>query len=67
MPHSPLLPPHGGYRNFKSYQTAEIIHDATAAFCARHIDHRSRTHDQMIQAARSGKQNIAEGSVASGE
>jgi four helix bundle protein len=61
-----LIPPHGGYRNLKSYQTAEIIYDATVAFCNRFIDKRSRTHDQMVQAARSGKQNIAEGSMVSG-
>lgn len=57
---------HGGYRRLKSYQASEIIHDATVAFCARFVDRRSRTTDQMIQAARSGKQNIAEGSQASG-
>jgi hypothetical protein len=45
---------------------AEIVFDGTAAFCDRFIDRRSRTHDQMVQAARSGKQNIAEGSMASG-
>jgi four helix bundle suffix protein len=45
---------------------AEIVHDATVVFCDRFIDRRSRTHDQMVQAARSGKQNIAEGSTASG-
>lgn len=61
-----LIPPHGGYRSLKSYQTAEIVYDATAIFCNRFIDKRSRTHDQMVQAARSGKQNIAEGSMASG-
>ncbi|MBE0425365.1 MAG: four helix bundle protein [Nitrospirae bacterium] len=61
-----LIPPHGGYCNLKSYQTAEIIYDATAVFCNRFIDKRSRTHDQMVQAARSGKQNIAEGSMVSG-
>ena len=61
-----LIPPHGGYRDLKSYQMAEIIFDATVAFCDGFIDRRSRTHDQMVQAARSGKQNIAEGSVASG-
>ena len=58
--------PHGGYRQLKSYQTAEIIYDGTVVFCDRFIDKRSRTHDQMVQAARSGKQNIAEGSMASG-
>ena len=62
----PLIPPHGGYRDLKSYQMAEIIYDATTVFCDRFINIRSRTHDQMIQAARSGKQNIAEGSMASG-
>ena len=61
-----LIPPHGGYRNLKSYQTAEIVYDATTAFCNRFVDKRSRTHDQMVQAARSGKQNIAEGSTVSG-
>ena len=61
-----LITPHGGYRRLKSYQNAEIIYDATIVFCNRFIDHHSRTHDQMVQAARSGKQNIAEGSMASG-
>lgn len=61
-----IISSHGGYRNLKSYQTAEIIYDATTKFCERFIDPRSRTTDQMIQAARSGKQNIAEGSQASG-
>jgi four helix bundle suffix protein len=45
---------------------SEIVYDATIVFCDRFIDRRSRTHDQMVQAARSGKQNIAEGSMASG-
>ena len=61
-----IIPPHGGYRELQSYQMAEIVFDGTAAFCDRFIDRRSRTHDQMVQAARSGKQNIAEGSMASG-
>jgi four helix bundle suffix protein len=60
-----LIPPHGGYRNLKSYQTAETVYDATVVFCDCFIDKRSRTHDQMVQAARSGVQNIAEGSMAS--
>lgn len=64
-PKPALIPPHGGYRNLKSYQTAEIVYDATVTFCDRFIDKRSRTHDQMVQAARSGVQNIAEGSMAS--
>ena len=55
-----LIPPHGGYRQLKSFQMAEIVYDATVAFCNRFIDRRSRTHDQMVQAARSGRQNIAE-------
>ncbi|MBX7134607.1 MAG: four helix bundle suffix domain-containing protein [Fimbriimonadaceae bacterium] len=62
----PLLPPHGGYRDLQAYQLAEIIFDGTVAFCERLIDRRSRTVDQMVQAARSGKQNIAEGSMVSG-
>lgn len=61
-----LIPPHGGYRELQSYKMAEIVYDATVAFCDRFINLRSRTHDQMVQAARSGKQNIAEGSMASG-
>ena len=61
-----IIPPHGGYRDLKSYQMAEIVHDGTVLFCDRFVDRRSRTHDQMVQAARSGKQNIAEGSMASG-
>ena len=61
-----FIDPHGGFRELKSYQMSEIVYDATAAFCDRWIGRRSRTHDQMVQAARSGKQNIAEGSMASG-
>jgi len=61
-----LIPPHGGYRELASYQMAEIAYDATVAFCNRFIDKRSRTNDQMVQAARSGKQNIAEGCMVSG-
>ena len=63
---SQLIPPHGGYRELQSYQMSEIVYDATIVFCDRFIDRRSRTHDQMVQAARSCKQNIAEGSMASG-
>ena len=66
MPDPKLIPPHGGYRELQSYRMAEIVYDATIVFCDRFIDRRSRTHDQMVQAARSGKQNIAEGSMASG-
>lgn len=60
-----FIPQHGGYKRLLSYQKAEIVYDATVHFCDRFIDRRSRTHDQMIQAARSGKQNIIEGSMAS--
>jgi len=60
-----LIQPHGGYRKLRSFQTARIVYDATIVFCDRFIDKRSRTHDQMVQAARSGVQNIAEGSMAS--
>ncbi len=64
----PMKPvaPHGGYRNLKSFQMAEIVYDGTAAFCERFVPPRSRTNDQMVQAARSGKQNIAEASTCSG-
>src|SRR5580698_1741840 len=61
-----LIPPHGGYRKLKSFQVAQLAYDVTVRFCDRFIERRSRTHDQMVQAARSGVQNIAEGSVASG-
>ncbi len=65
-PSPKIIPPHGGYQDLQSYKMSEIVYDATVAFCDRFINIRSRTHDQMVQAARSGKQNIAEGSVASG-
>jgi four helix bundle suffix protein len=61
-----FIPPHGGYKKLLSYQKAEIVYDATVRFCARFFDRRDRTVDQMVQAARSGKQNIVEGSVAAG-
>lgn len=50
------------YTNLKSYQQAVIIHDITFNFCNKYIEKTSRTKDQMEQAARSGKQNIVEGS-----
>jgi four helix bundle suffix protein len=56
--------PSGGYRNSASFQTATLIYDATYWFCEKFLDPHSRTVDQMIQAARSGRQNIAEGSRA---
>src|SRR6267154_5657818 len=61
-----LIPLHGGYRKLKSFQVAQLAYDVTVRFCDRYIEKRSRTHDQMVQAARSGVQNIAEGSNASG-
>lgn len=61
-----LLPLHGGYRKLKSFQLAQLAYDLTVRFCDRYVGKRSRTHDQMVQAARSGVQNIAEGSLASG-
>ena len=62
----PLIPKHGGYRRLKTFQLTQLIYDVMIRFCDRNIDRRSRTHDQMVQAARSGVQNIAEGSQASG-
>ena len=59
-----LIPKHGGYRKLKSFQMAQLIYDVTVRFCDHYVDKYSRTHDQMIQAARSGVQNIAEGSQA---
>jgi four helix bundle suffix protein len=61
-----FIPKHGGYEKLLSYQKSVIVFDATVFFCDHHIDRRSRTHDQMAQAARSGKQNIVEASAASG-
>ena len=58
------LRPSGGYRELRSFQVTTVIYDATVSFCDRFVDKRSRTHDQMVQAARSGRQNIAEGSRA---
>lgn len=60
---SPLMP-HGGYEKLRSYKVAEAVYDATVVFCDRFVDKRSRTHDQMVQAARSGVRNISEGSGA---
>jgi len=60
-----LIPKHGGYRKMRSYHAALAVYDATVVFCDRFIERRSRTHDQMVQAARSGVRNIQEGSEAS--
>jgi four helix bundle suffix protein len=61
-----LIPKHGGYRKLKSFELAQLCYDVTVRFCAKYVNLHSRTYDQMVQAARSGKQNIAEGSEASG-
>jgi len=61
-----FIPPHGHYRELLSYQKAEVVYDLTFHFCGRFLNRGDRTIDQMVQAARSGKQNIAEGSKASG-
>ncbi len=61
-----FIPPHGGYDKLRSYQMSVLVYDATVKFCDRFIDLKSRTHDQMVQAARSGNKNIAEGSQVSG-
>lgn len=61
-----FIPPHGGYENLLSFQKARIVYDGTVWFCGRYLNKRDRTYDQMVQAARSGKQNILEGSQASG-
>ena len=58
------LRPSGGYRDLRSFAVATIVYDGTVAFCARFVDRQSRLVDQMVQAARSGRQNIAEGSRA---
>lgn len=60
-----LIPAHGGYRKLKSFQTARLVYDVTVRFVDLYVDRFSRTRDQMVQAARSGVQNIAEGSLAS--
>ena len=62
----PLIPEHGGYRRLRSFQVAQLVYDVTVRFCNRYVPRTSRTRDQMVQAARSGVQNIAEGSQASG-
>ena len=66
MPKEKLIPEHGGYRNLLSFKVSQLVYDVTVLFCERYISIKSRTHDQMVQAARSGVQNIAEGSQASG-
>jgi four helix bundle protein len=60
-----FIPPHGNYRELLSYQKAEVVYDVTFRFCRRFLNRGDRTIDQMVQAARSGKQNVVEGSTAS--
>src|SRR5690606_39103847 len=60
-----FIPKHGGYQKLITYQKAEIIYDGTVYFTKRFFTKYDRTIDQMVQAARSGKQNIAEASMAS--
>lgn len=61
-----FIPPHGGYEKLLSFQKARIVYDGTVWFCEHFLNRRDRTIDQMVQAARSGKLNILEGSQASG-
>ncbi|RYD70746.1 MAG: four helix bundle protein, partial [Verrucomicrobiaceae bacterium] len=61
---SGFIPPHGNYETLLSYQKAEVVYDLTFRFCQRFLSKGDRTIDQMVQAARSGKQNIVEGSKA---
>jgi len=61
-----FIPPHGNYRELLSYQKAEVVYDLTFRFCEKFLKKGDRTVDQMVQAARSGKQNILEGSKAAG-
>ena len=66
MPTPGFIPAHGNYQELLSYQKAEVVYDLTYRFCQRFLTKGDRTVDQMVQAARSGKQNILEGSKASG-
>jgi four helix bundle suffix protein len=65
-PRPGFILPHGNYRELLSYKKAKVVYDVTFAFCGRFLTRGDRTIDQMVQAARSGKQNILEGSKASG-
>ena len=58
-----LIPKHGGYRKLKSFQVAQIVYDVTVRFCDRYVEKRSRTHDQMVQAARSGYKTLRKGAM----
>ena len=61
-----FIPDHGSYKDLLSYRRALIVYDGTVRFCQRFLNKYDRTVDQMVQAARSGKQNIIEGNLASG-
>ena len=64
---TPIVLPHGGYRKLTCFQKSEVVYQMTVVFCRRFLSaHGDRTVDQMTQAARSCKQNIAEGSASSG-
>jgi len=65
MNNKSFIPPHGHYEELLSYQKSVVIYDLTFHFCERFLDKFDRTVGQMVQAARSGKQNIIEGSKAS--
>ncbi|MDQ6860437.1 MAG: four helix bundle suffix domain-containing protein [Verrucomicrobiota bacterium] len=65
-PRKGFIPPHGGYKDLLAYRKALIVFQGTVTFCKRFVAKRDRTYDQMVQAARSGKQNIVEGSKISG-
>lgn len=60
-----LIEPHGSYRKLKTFQLSRLVYDLTVRFCKVFVSKFSRTNDQMVQAARSGVQNIVEGSKAS--
>jgi len=61
-----FIPKHGGYEKLITYQKSVIIYDGTQYFCKKYFRPYDRTIDQIVQAARSGKQNIIEGSMVSG-
>jgi|SRR5580658_6466057 len=61
-----FIPAHGGYENLISFKKARVVYDGTVLFCGRFLQKSDRTFDQMVQAARSGKQNILEGCQVSG-
>lgn len=64
-PSDSFLPKHGNYQELKAFQKAEVVYDLTVRFARQYLGRGDRTVDQMVQAARSGKKNILEGSKAS--